>query len=73
MMEREYKAGEKIDGSYYYRQFCRRCKTPMRVTYIHRILGTYCEECSPGSPPPPMSGITQRQMDRWQEMQSDVE
>ena len=41
------KAGEKIAGSRYYREFCTRCREPLRVTENRVGHSNYCEVCDP--------------------------
>lgn len=57
--------GEQIKGSRYYRAFCQRCHTPMRVKACYdkdnKPIFYYCEECGErtqhigcSSPPSPL-------------------
>jgi ribosomal protein S27E len=39
--------GEQIQGSRFYRNYCKRCGEPMRVSYNRKDAGVYCETCSP--------------------------
>lgn len=45
--EGDEKAGEPINGSVFYREFCVRCKAKMRVERIRIGDQNYCERCSP--------------------------
>lgn len=51
--------GKRIHGSRYVRDFCCRCDAPIRVESVADV--NYCEECAPGSPPPYLYGLTERQ------------
>lgn len=48
------KAGDRIPGSLFRRDFCARCGTPMRVVSLYddenRRKKHYCEECDPHAP-----------------------
>ena len=40
------KLGEKIEGSRYYRNFCRNCEEPIRVTEQKRNDAVACDTCT---------------------------
>jgi hypothetical protein len=55
---------EPIPGSRFYRAYCSRCHVPLRATESQlraKVRDIYCEECSPGQPPPAHAGLTPRQ------------
>jgi hypothetical protein len=49
--------GDPIPGSRYFRAFCNRCRTPLRVTEARLGEENFCEECSPRKPPPAHTGL----------------
>lgn len=55
------KVGEQIPGSRYFRDYCRRCSEPLRVTEGRLDIANYCNDCSPGEPPAAGTGLTYRQ------------
>ena len=52
--------GQGIPGSHYYRDFCSRCGSAMRVSSDRLDEANYCEECSPSRPPAPHTNLTPR-------------
>ena len=42
------KAGDPIEGSRFFREFCKRCRTPMRVTKERVGYSNFCGDCDPG-------------------------
>jgi hypothetical protein len=65
------KRGDMIPGSRFVRDFCRRCRTPMRVSKdaFEAKYECFCEVCAPHPPnyqtlTPRQEGVRRRQSDR---------
>jgi len=63
--EQGLKRGDRIPGSRYFRDFCKRCETPMRVGEAGLRIGVCCEDCEPRQLS--QAAATQDDLSPWQE------
>ncbi len=58
---RDLPVGAQIPGSRFFRDYCKRCKTPMRVTEAMVRGNNFCDECAPHRPDDLSANLTPRQ------------